>query len=89
MKFYTPTKTLKARKAHRCTYCGQAIEIGMTYLTWASISIDGEWYTNKMHPECLDDAREWGHAGDFEYTLFDNERPTSTVPNTTQRYSHE
>ena len=77
MMYCTPEKKVTARKAHRCTYCGQAIEVGTTYLTWASV--DGKWYSNKMHPECLDDAREWGHAGDFEYTPFDNDRPTVTV----------
>ena len=72
MSYCTPTKTLTARLQHRCTYCGEPILPGETYLTWASV--DGQWFTNKMHPECLDDLREYSDP-DGEYTLYGGERP--------------
>ena len=41
----------KARKQHKCVWCGEAIEIGETYSYWAGI-FEGEFQTNKMHLEC-------------------------------------
>jgi hypothetical protein len=76
--FCGPTTGRTARKAHRCTYCGETIEAGERYWTWSSIE-DAPWFINKMHGECFDDAQEWGHAGSFEYIPFDNERPTKEL----------
>ena len=75
--YCTPEQKVTARKAHRCTYCGQAIEVGAVYHRWASVERDEKMYPNKMHLECLDDAREYG-TGDFEYHPFDNERPVAS-----------
>jgi hypothetical protein len=41
----------KARKKHRCLWCGEDIEPGQKYARWCSI--DGrDACTCKMHPEC-------------------------------------
>lgn len=68
--FCTPAETVKARKAHKCTYCGEWIKPGELYDTWKSV--DDSWFTNKMHPECNEEVSEDGY---FEYTPFCNERP--------------
>ena len=74
--FVSASELVKARKKHRCTWCGQHIEPGEEYAKWASV--DDSWFTNKMHVECLgalhDEIRE---GGDNEYIPYDNERPLS------------
>jgi lipocalin len=69
--FYNPSETRKARKDHRCTYCGEVINKGDDY-TFQKGHYDGAWYELKMHPECWEDQCE---NGDGEYTLYSNERP--------------
>jgi hypothetical protein len=71
--YCTPTETLKARVSHRCTWCAQAIEPGITYKRWGSVD-DGKMLANKMHPECLADAQSSGDGCGFEYTLHEGER---------------
>lgn len=72
--FCTDAKEIKAAKPHRCTWCGQSIEKGEKHSMWKSV--DGGWFTNRMHPECADacaeECREWN---DDEYQPYDNERP--------------
>ena len=64
-----------ARKAHRCIWCGQAIEAGSTYKDERSVG-DGRIQRHRWHPECLADqgrlCREWGED---EFTPWENERP--------------
>lgn len=68
--YCTPCKTVVAKKSHICTYCGECIDVGDAYCTWRSV--DDAWFTNKMHPECVDDLNEWG---DGEYFAYSNDRP--------------
>lgn len=62
------TKTLKAAKTHRCTWCWQRIEPGEHYCRYRWWS-GGDAGTEKMHPEChnamLNAAEEEG--GWFEW----------------------
>ena len=65
-----------ARKIHRCSWCGQAIEIGMHYKRYRWFGDDGP-STVKMHPECLDYVddlarNEWGP---IEWIPGEGERP--------------
>lgn len=75
---YTLLKATKrqAQKAHRCIWCGHAIESGSTYIDERSV-YNGELQRHKWHPECLDacqdEASEYGYG--FEFSPFDNERP--------------
>ena len=76
--FHTPPETLKARKPHRCTSCGEMIAPGESYARWASF--DDAAFTNKMHPECLEaheeEARAHGDgSGGWEYSPCGTPRP--------------
>lgn len=42
---------IKARKPHRCYWCGEAINPGDTYVRWAWAGDDGVT-TIHCHPEC-------------------------------------
>jgi hypothetical protein len=69
--FYNPSESRKARKDHRCSYCGETINKGRAY-TFQKGNWDGRWFESKMHDECFNDMCE---NGDGEYTLYSNERP--------------
>jgi hypothetical protein len=53
----------KARKAHVCWWCGEAIERGSRYATWACV--DSGILRVKVHLEC--------HAAWNDLEYFDNE----------------
>ena len=68
----------KARKWHRCTSCGESIEIGVEYVRW--LSVDGrEAMHNKMHPECYS-AHNDDATGEWEYMLYGHPRGSSAEP---------
>jgi hypothetical protein len=69
--FYNPQQSRKARKAHRCTWCGEPIDKGSTYTHQTGV-YDNRWYTNKMHPECFEDMCDGDDDGFLPYS---NERP--------------
>lgn len=74
MAFVTDKAVITARKPHRCTWCGQAIEKGEQHFMWKSV--DDSWFTNRMHRECLDACTEECHFyGEVEYPAYQNERP--------------
>jgi hypothetical protein len=54
----TEIQTIKASKRrHVCTWCGEEITVGSSYLRWRGFGEDGNVGTIKMHPEC-EDAKE-------------------------------
>lgn len=63
-----PVKVRAARKPHRCTWCGEVIEVGQPYERW--MSVDDFMQTNKAHPECVIAmnrlAKEEGGTTEFE-----------------------
>jgi hypothetical protein len=69
-----------ARKAHRCTWCGEEIPAGEKYIRIRCI-YDGEPQVNKFHAECekacSEEAAEYGP--DFEFSPGENERPGSVL----------
>jgi hypothetical protein len=69
--FYGPHETRKARRPHRCTYCGEAIPVGTQYEHQTGV-YDGRWFTNKMHSECFEDMCETNCSAFMPYS---NERP--------------
>ena len=77
----------KARKQHRCIWCGQAIIPGDTYVDERSV-YDGSIQRHRWHPECIQDARDGRANGDdCEFLAWSNERPPRApekIPTTTQ-----
>ena len=72
--FCTPQESVIARKTHLCTNCAQGIAKGESYVKWKSV--DDSWFTNKMHPECLQSLNEENeYYGSFEYMPYSGERP--------------
>ena len=71
-------ETHRARKQHTCSWCGQKIEPGESYVRQRLI-FEGEPVTNKFHPECDEAssivAREEG--GCFTFDPGENERPST------------
>ena len=71
--YCTKPETRKARKEHRCTNCGETIEIGTEYNRWASY--DSKAFANKMHKECLKSLQNDADGDSFEYSPYGGERP--------------
>lgn len=69
--FYGNTVRRKARKDHRCSYCGEQIHSG-EYYEFQSGVWEGRWFNSHMHPECFEEMCE---SGEGEYDLYVNERP--------------
>ncbi len=69
-------RELRARKAHQCDWCYDAIEVGEQYRSWRWKS--GDYIgTVKEHPECYEAQSELVHAqggGEIEFTPGDNPR---------------
>ena len=63
----------KARKEHRCIWCGEKILIGETYRHEKSV-YDGDMQDHKWHLECDKAAAEHFRNGE-EFMAGDNERP--------------
>lgn len=50
------SREFTARAAHQCDECGTEIAVGTRYVRQRNVS-EGEAYTYKAHPECLEVAR--------------------------------
>jgi hypothetical protein len=72
--YSSETKLTRARKPHICTSCGEAIDTGGQYARWNSC-VDDAWFTNKMHPECLEMHLGESWCETFEYDPYQYERP--------------
>lgn len=79
MSHVFPKTTRRARREHKCTWCGADIKRGEEYIRWLSIDED-HGFTNKMHVDCNkasdDDYLQCGEG----YMPYDNERPESAKP---------
>lgn len=70
--------TPKARKQHRCIWCGQSIEAGTVYRHERSM-YDGNFQNHHWHLEC--DAAfsaEVAGYGEEAFDAMENERPKAT-----------
>ena len=75
MSFLLLTQTkLKARKDHRCIWCGQLIPKGENYIRESSI-FENDFQDHKWHPECHEVAVA-KVEGEFDAGC--NERPKNT-----------
>ena len=63
-----PETIKKAKKRHRCSWCGEFIEIGDSYERWIW-NDGGAILAVKAHPECED-----AMVGGDEFTPYDNPR---------------
>lgn len=72
MSYCTAPTEVKARKPHRCTWCGEEIAPSTNYWRWYSVNEDGCGSTSKMHDECFDAVKQ---DDEREYFPFENERP--------------
>jgi hypothetical protein len=61
----------KARKSHKCIWCGEAILPGEKYVDVTGI-FEGDFQNNKFHPECS--ATQQGED-DESFCAYENERP--------------
>lgn len=72
--FLRPSVQHKARKPHRCTYCGESIDVDSVYHRQTGVW-DGSWFVSKFHPECFEELCEDPYGGEF--TPYSQERPTA------------
>lgn len=67
----------KARKPHRCIWCGQPIAIGESYRHERS-TFNGDFQVQDWHPECdnafAEELRYEG-GGEMEFSPYENTRP--------------
>ena len=73
--YCTPPVTLKARKDHVCSSCGEKIPVGELYRRWRSYCY-GDAGTNRMHEECYEMHTDDAGSGTWEYAPYSYERPT-------------
>ena len=66
---------VKARKAHRCHWCGEEIPAGEIYYRYEG-RFDDRWQSTPMHLDCYADSLEDpGLTYDGYFTPYENERP--------------
>lgn len=53
-------KTVNTRKQHKCIWCGETIEIGEQCVV-DNLVFEGEFQSNRYHPECNDAASDYCH----------------------------
>ena len=69
----------KARKQHRCIWCGEMVEQGNRYLREKSV-YDGAFQDFAWHPECKQDQEnDINNGGDCEFISHSAERPHTTT----------
>lgn len=77
----------KARKMHKCIWCGQSIHKGDTYNYERSI-FEGQHQSHHWHPECVEAMREMaGNEAAHECT-FDAYHEQRPVPQHNEQPKH-
>ena len=66
---------VKARKPHRCEWCGEEISAGETYFRYSG-RFEGTWQDTPMHLDCFDASlKDPGVEYDGIFQPYDNKRP--------------
>ena len=66
-----------ARKAHKCIWCGEQIEVGQSY-TYERSVFEGDPQSHHWHPECLGAMRKviaYEGSGEVMFDAYNEERP--------------
>jgi len=75
--YHLSTESRKARKPHRCIWCGGVIAVGEQYTHCRGV-MDGDMQTDDWHPECRTAAAdECGTDGEWEFTAYEGTRPSA------------
>jgi hypothetical protein len=76
MPAQTETTEQNAAKKHRCSWCGESIDVGESYKRYRYFD-GGDVGTVKMHPECYEDMLECAsyEGGWIEWGYGSCERP--------------
>lgn len=64
-------KRVTVRKERRCTWCGEAVEVGQQARVWAWVD-QRKVETVSVHPECYE---AWSRDDFEEVSPYSNERP--------------
>lgn len=66
----------KARKAHRCIWCGQKIAPGESYVDERSV-YEGNMQAHHWRPECEKASTAYFQSGEEEFDPWQNDRPVA------------
>lgn len=73
--FFHDKTSQRAAKRYRCIYCGECIEQGQVYIRQSGVW-EGEFFTNRFHPECFADLLL---CDDEEFSPYSAPRPPSAA----------
>jgi hypothetical protein len=68
MSFYRQTPVARTRKASFCKWCYEAINSGDPSVVIAQ-KFEGDFHTDRYHPECADAITRWGARNRYDETL--------------------
>lgn len=71
-------ETRKARKAHRCIWCGEPINPGDSYRYQSGV-FEGDMQGNHWHHECVEEAAEYGNELEDGFSAYEHSRGTSEI----------
>lgn len=75
-------ETRKARKMHKCIWCGESIGVGDSYRYQSGV-FDGEMQGNHWHHECVEAAGRFCYELDLEDGFTPYEYQRGTIKETT------
>ena len=76
--FWNERTEHKARRAHRCIWCGEHIQVGEMYF-YQSGRFNDDFQSNHWHHECWDAAAQDEDAFRDGFSPHENERPAAQV----------
>jgi len=77
--------TPRAKKRHRCAWCGTWIEVGEKHRAWCG-KMDGDFQQNRMHDECHAAFHRDLDYIDEGFLLYEN--PKGLTSSEVEEYGH-
>jgi hypothetical protein len=74
MNYHTAPTRPKARKEHRCIFCGGPILVGERYMQQTGF-YEGQPYRNRYHSECYETLLEEEPSGDWVFSPYSGDCP--------------